>query len=181
MRRNIFLNSVSALEGVASSSTDADFKKVYEESVMNSKEDVEEMKAEARTYLEDQKKEKNKVNDLTPSSLSEDDIQFLKDVFDEDDNAGTGMLINKMYTYLNVQVKTFFPGQWQKRFYQTVDSDTLPSATAKKLREIEAQIFQIQKRTILKEMKRKEWKGSKEENSFADKKISYIVQSIIFK
>ena len=86
-----------------------------------------------------------------------------------------------MYTYLNVQVKTFFPGQWQKRFYQTVDSDTLPSATAKKLREIEAQIFQIQKRTILKEMKRKEWKGSKEENSFADKKISYIVQSIIFK
>ena len=30
-------------------------------------------------------------------------------------------------------------------------------------------------------MKRKEWKGSKEENSFADKKISYIVQSIIFK
>ena len=181
MRRNIFLNSVSALEGVASSSTDADFKKVYEESVLNSKEDVEEMKAEAQTYLEDQKKEKNKVNDLTPSSLSEDDIQFLKDVFDEDDNAGTGMLINKMYTYLNVQVKTFFPGQWQKRFYQTVDSDTLPSATAKKLREIEAQIFQIQKRSILKEMKQKEWKGSKEENSFADKKISYIVQSIIFK
>ena len=62
-----------------------------------------------------------------------------------------------------------------------MDSDTLPSPTAKKLRGIEAQIFQIQKGTILKEMRRKEWKGSKEENSFADKKISNIVQRIIFK
>ena len=74
------------------------FKKIYEESLLNSKKDVEGMKAEAQTYLEDQKKEKNKVKDLTPSSLSEDDIQFLKDVFDEDDNTATGMLINKMYT-----------------------------------------------------------------------------------
>ena len=71
----------------------------------------------------------------------------------------------------------FSAENWCKTFYRTVDS--LPSPSGKVLRKLEARVFQSQKASILKELKDKEWTGSKEQNSFADEKISSVVRRVL--
>ena len=77
-----------------------------------------------------------------------------------------------------VILQTFNPGSsWCKRFYWTVDS--MPSPNGKVLRKMEAKVFQSQRMAILKDLKHKEWKGSKDQNSFADRKISDVVRKML--
>ena len=57
--------------------------------------------------------------------------------------------------------------------------DSLPSPAGKVLRKIENRVFQSQRAAILKELKTKEWKGSKEQNSFSDVKISGVVKRVL--
>ena len=64
-----------------------EFKRVYDERAAVEKEGLESLKNQARKYLEDKKKGKTVV-DLTPSSLTEEDILFLKTIFNEDDVKG---------------------------------------------------------------------------------------------
>ena len=71
----------------------------------------------------------------------------------------------------------FSGGNWCKTFYRTVDS--LPSPTGKVLRRLEARVFQSQKSSILKELKEKEWVGSKNQNMFSDEKISTVVKRML--
>ena len=84
-RRNLAISSVGQAEG--STVSDEDFKKVYDERTASEAESLNQLKIDAKKYLEERKKGKSIV-DLTPSSLTEDDITFLRNVFTTDDLEG---------------------------------------------------------------------------------------------
>ena len=85
-RRNLFISSMAATEG--SSCSESDFQKVYEERVLIEKENKEKMQSDARTYLDEKKNKAKTVTDLTPSSLSQEEISFLESIFTMEDVTG---------------------------------------------------------------------------------------------
>ena len=54
----------------------------------------------------------------------------------------------------------------------------MSSPDGKRLRRLEEQVFRSQKTNISKELK-EDWVGTEEQNKFADKKISSIVQRLL--
>ena len=66
---------------------------------------------------------------------------------------------------------------WCKIFYRMVDS--LPSPDGKVLRKMESRVFQSQRAGILRDLKEKEWNGTKSQNQVADEKISSVVRKML--
>ena len=85
-RRNLYISSMAASEG--SSCPESDFEKVYQERILIEKENKEKMQCEARKYLDEKKNKARTVTDLTPSSLSKEDISVLKSIFTVEDVKG---------------------------------------------------------------------------------------------
>ena len=82
------------------------------------------------------------------------------------------MLINYLFNLLILS-----GDGWQEKFYRTVD--TLASPKGNKLRKMEEKVFRSQKGVVVKESRKKEWRGTSDQNSLADMKVSHVIRKLI--
>ena len=69
----------------------------------------------------------------------------------------------------NILSYNFAGDGWLEKFYFIVDST--PSPLGNRIRSIEQKVFRSQRRMIVKESKKKDWKGTPEQNNIADIKV----------
>ena len=168
-RRTVYNISLSASEGSNNNL----------ETVELSKEELEEkrkeedraqsrVREEAKAYLEAIKMEKKFV-DLSPSCLSESDIEFLRTLFDKDDISSGKKSYHSKIKYILVLFFLFCTGDWKSIFYRQVDSRG--SEDGKTLRDLEEKVFKHKKHIVCQELKVRKWSGSDYQNKYADIKI----------
>ena len=85
-RRNLVISGLGQAEG-STASANEEFKSFYDESEEGGEETMKQLKTDAKKFFEDKKKGKVVV-DLTPSSLTQEDIMFLKSIFTDNDIKG---------------------------------------------------------------------------------------------
>ena len=69
-------------------------------------------------------------------------------------------------------------GDWSKSFYWMVDSLSSDEGGSK-LRKIESKLFWRLRGAILRELGVRKWKGTKDQNKFAEEKVSSIIKQAL--
>ena len=174
MRRSCYMTAMASTEASAEKVDKNQVRHHYATRRKMEKNEIEEIQDEAKEYLEAKRRKKDLV-DLTPTSLGKDDVNFIRSLFTDEDLTGESYTM-PMYHLMIVFKKCFVGEKFKSCFYWNVDAMSSPDG--KRLRRLEEQVFRSQKTNISKELK-EDWVGTEEQNKFADKKISSIVQRLL--
>ena len=178
-RRNMFITSIGAAEkSSAASSNDDEFRQIYEESKKNEEETSIKLKDEARRCLNEHKKKAKSIVDFSATSLSEDEVEFLKEKFSKEDIKGEKTTQILIITFNVLCLMFNVLGDWSKSFYWMVDSLSSDEGGSK-LRKIESKLFWRLRGAILRELGVRKWKGTKDQNKFAEEKVSSIIKQAL--
>ena len=159
-RRTLFITNLSKKEGCMTLrnndvTEDSDLKRREERDKKLKDQAIE----KAKLFLEDLRK--IEPWDERPTSISDQDVTFLRGVF-PNKMLGKGSLA---FFSLKINLFEFLGNSWKEDFYDKVDSLEGPNGNA--LRRLEERIFTNSLAKILSKLK-SEWRGTKSHNEAAD-------------